>query len=396
VQKKKLATDIVWNVSALVMMNGVLQFVVYPRLSSRLGAETFGDILYVMGILAIFAPAAGTAANNTRLIVQRDMDVKNGDFLLSMGSLTALFVFPFLWAISGYLHSFGEYVLSVLLLILTTLRYYGDVEYRMSLRYKGYFGFYTAISLGYLLGAFCFPTSQGWQLCFLLGEAGCMLLLLVQGHIFWPLGVSENCGTVKKKMWVLAGSYLIYNGVLNLDRILLQNVLDSTAVAVYYVASLLGKTAALLVGPLNGIVIGYLTKGNVRISKRQFYISIGLCTAIGGVLYAAIVAATPIFVQLLYPGIAAEVLKIAPLGNLSQVICFSASLLLTVMLTFGSVKWQFIIQGTYGISFLLLGIAGTRLFGITGFVVAGLTANCLRLLLIAVVGIILTGKQGQK
>lgn len=391
-QKKKLAADIVWSVSALVMMNGVLQFAIYPKLSAQLGAEMFGSILYVMGILAIFAPAIGTAANNTRLIVQRDMAVKNGDFLLPMCSMTVLFAFPFLWAIRGYLHSLGEYVLSLLLLVLTTLRYYGDVEYRMSLRYKRYFWFYAAISAGYLLGASCFLTPHGWQLCFLLGEAGCMLLLFIQGRVFWPLNLSENCKTVEKKMWVLAGSYLIYNAVLNLDRILLQNLMDSTAVAVCYVASLLGKTAALLVGPLNGIVIGYLTKGDVRVSKRQFYISIGLCTATGGVLYAAITSVTPIFVRLLYPDIAVEALKIAPLGNLSQVICFSASLLLTVMLTFSSVKWQFVIQGTYGVSFLLLGIAGTRLFGITGFVAAGLIANCLRFLLVAAVGIIQTGR----
>ena len=386
-QKKKLAADILWNVSALVLMNGVLQFVIYPKLNSTLGVEAFGNILYIMGILAIFASAAGSAANNTRLVVRQEMPVKNGDFLFPLCSMIVLFACPFLLATSRHLHSVSEYILLTLLFALTTLRCYADVEYRLMLRYKGYFGFYAIISSGYLLGAFCFLPSFGWIFCFLLGEIGCILLLMIQGHIFWPLDTSENYKTVRKKMWVLAGSYLIYNGVLNLDRILLQNIVDSTAVTIYYVASLLGKTVALLVGPLNGIVIGYLTKGNVRILKRQFYMAVGFCALLGGMLYVATIIVTPILVRLLYFDISEEVLKLAPIGNLSQIICFSASLLLTVMLTFCDAKLQLVIQGSYGMLFLLPGIAATRLFGITGFVIAGLIANCVRFFVITVVGI---------
>lgn len=388
-QKKKLATDILWSISALVMMNGVLQFIIYPQLSAMLGAEGFGNILYVMGILAIFAPAAGSSANNVRLILRQNMTVKNGDFLLTLLLMIALFAPVFLWVVHPYLYGFSGYLLAICLFLLNALRVYGDVEYRMSLRYKGYFGFYTVISLGYLLGIAIFPFSKSWLMCFLIGEACSVSLLLVKGHIFRPSELSENYTVVRKKMWILACSYLIYNGVLNLDRVLLQHLADSSSVTIYYVASLLGRTAALLVGPLNSVMIGYLTKNSVHISKRKFCIATISCMVIGGALYSAIVVVTPVFVRLLYPDIAAEVLKIAPLGNLSQIVCFSGSLLLTVMLTFCDTKWQLIIQSVYGMSFFLLGIVGTRLWGVVGFVTAGLIGNCFRFLLVVVCALLL-------
>ena len=176
----------------------------------------------------------------------------------------------------------------------------------------------------------------------------------------------------------------------------MQHLIDSSTVTVYYVASLLGKTAALLVGPLNGVVIGYLTKGKTKpITQKSFLIVSGGILAAGAVLYLGISIVMPAFVKLLYPDIYPQVMAISSLANLSQIICFASSLLLTIMLTFCSEKWQLAIQSIYAASFLGLSLFMTRQSGEQGFVVASLAANVLRLLFTIIPGIVLLRRKNK-
>lgn len=378
--QKKFATDFIWSIAALVTMNGVLQLFVYPLLNRQLGEAAFGNVLYVLGIVAVFAPSVGLAANNIRLVESRERQVSNGDSLLAMLPLLAVSGIIFFAVCNGYFVGVSDYIMAALLIVLTTLRYYGDVEYRMTLNYKGYFVYYLVLSLGYIIGVLLYPLTKSWLLCFLLGEAAVWLFLVVKGHIYKPLKRSENTFVVSKKVLVLAASYLLVNMVLNLDRVLLQHLIDSSTVTVYYVASLLGKTAALLVGPLNGVVIGHLTKGKTKpITKKSFTLVSLAVLLVGAVLFAGISIVMPVFVKLLYPDIYTSVLSVSTLANLSQIICFASSLLLTIMLTFCSERWQLVIQLIYAIVFLGLSVLFTNSNGLQGFVTASLAANTLRL-----------------
>ncbi|MBR2957421.1 MAG: hypothetical protein IKC20_04150 [Clostridia bacterium] len=378
--QKKFATDFIWSIAALVTMNGVLQLFVYPLLNRQLGQAAFGNVLYVLGIVAVFAPSVGLAANNIRLVESRERQVLNGDSLLAMLPLLAVSGIIFFAVCNGYFVGVSDYIMAALLIVLTTLRYYGDVEYRMTLNYKGYFVYYLVLSFGFVIGALLYPLTKSWLLCFLLGEATVWLLLVVKGHIYKPLKKSENTVAVSRKVLVLAASYLLVNMVLNLDRVLLQHLIDSSTVTVYYVASLLGKTAALLVGPLNGVVIGHLTKGKTKpITKKSFAIVSGAVLLVGAVLFAGISIVMPLFVKLLYPDIYLDVFSVSTLANLSQIICFASSLLLTIMLTFCSERWQFAIQLVYAVIFLGLSVLFTNSNGLQGFVIASLAANTLRL-----------------
>ena len=392
--QKKFATDFIWSIAALVTMNGVLQVLVYPLLNRHMGEAAFGNVLYVLGILAVIAPSVGLAANNIRLVESRDKTVLNADLLLAMLPQVAVFGVVFFAVCKGYLSGVIDFIMAALLVVLTTLRYYGDVEYRMTLNYKGYFIYYLVLSLGYISGALLYSLTKSWILCFLLGEAAVWLLLTVKGHVYKPLKKSENTAHISKKVLTLAVSYLLYNAVLNLDRVLLQHLIDSSTVTVYYVASLLGKTAALLVGPLNGVVIGYLTKGKTKpITQKSFLlVSVGILAA-GAVLYLGITVVMPIFVKLLYPEIYSDVMDVSALANLSQIICFASSLLLTIMLTFCSEKWQLAIQALYAVSFLGLAWFMTKQNGVHGFVLASLVANTLRFVFTAGTGIAVLNKK---
>jgi len=392
-QQKKILSDVVWSVFSLALMHGTLQLLVYPKLNATMGAERFGGALYVLAVLGIFSQSIGLSANNTRLVLQKERLQENGDYMLAIVMQLAPCGILFVWLIKREGYSGGETVMAILLLLFTTLRFYGDVEYRLTLRYRDYFFYYAAISAGYVLGVAFYPLLGSWLGCFLLGELFCALLIALRGKVYYPLTASGSIRRVLRSMLPLTAAYLLDSTVLYMDRILLQNLVGSEETTVFYFASLFGKTAALLTGPLSGVIIGYLTKNDAHISRKQYLLAGAASLAAGIVLYGAMMIAAPVYARLFYPDIANEVLKYAWAANLSQIICFAAAPLLTIMLTVSSMKWQLIIQCVYAAEFIVFGILGAETGGLWGFIWAGMAANIVRLIIVFAVGCIQLKKQ---
>ena len=66
---KKITGDLVYSITAVGIMNMVLQFIVYPLINYKIGSGKFGDMLFYMGVVNILAPSFGIAVNNTRLLL---------------------------------------------------------------------------------------------------------------------------------------------------------------------------------------------------------------------------------------------------------------------------------------------------------------------------------------
>ncbi len=62
-KKKNFITDSMWSILALGIMNVVTQFLLYPVLRNVLGAEEYGNVLYLISIINIMATTIGCSAN---------------------------------------------------------------------------------------------------------------------------------------------------------------------------------------------------------------------------------------------------------------------------------------------------------------------------------------------
>ena len=56
---KALLTDSMWSIAGLMLMNVVVQFLVYPVWNNHLGSEEYGNILYLISIMNIIAISVG-------------------------------------------------------------------------------------------------------------------------------------------------------------------------------------------------------------------------------------------------------------------------------------------------------------------------------------------------
>ena len=393
-KKRQLVKNTLYTIGGALVLNGILQLLIYPRLNAELGAEQNGMVLYIMAFVNILGPSVGQAMNNSRLVVRRELPVTNGDYNLSIGIFSAVGILVSLLLAGEALNGVLSFGLAAAVMLLTIYRFYGDVEYRLSLDYRKYFIYYTFCGVGYALGYLFYRLSGQWMLIFVTGEAAALLYVWLTGSIFRPFADrSKYFPVVVRRGLLLVISYLVTNVTLNIDRLYLKSALGGTAVTQYYVVSLIGKTLVLFIAPINTIIISYLTKENRRISRKQFFLFSGAGMVVSAVFFLLCQIGTPLFIRLFYPDLSDSTAGLVTVVNLTQILAMLSAYLFIVVLTFTDEKWQLILQVVHLIVLLGLIVSMTPGAGIRGFAAAMLIANALRIGAVMLLGTVCSGRK---
>ncbi|HUM82685.1 MAG TPA: hypothetical protein PLN48_02795 [Lachnospiraceae bacterium] len=392
-QKKKIFGNTLYTIGGALVLNGVLQLFVYPKLNARLGAEALGTMIYMMGLINILGPSVGQALNNSRLVVRRTHEVTNGDYDVTLLFFTAVGLAVIAVLARTSLPDAGTVFIMALTGLLTVFRFYGDVEYRMSLNYRRYFIYYSAAGTGYLIGYLIFLLTGNWYFIFLVGEALALAYLSLKGTVFKDFfRTGPGFKIVEVKGLTLVLSYLITNTTFNIDRLVLKNMIGGTAVTEYYVASLIGKTLVLLVAPVNTIIISYLTKEKKALGKSRFLKFSGAGLLVAAAFFGVCEAATPVFIRLFYTDLAEATAPYITVINLTQILSVLSAYLFILVLTFTEARWQLILQCAHLVLLALLVFTMTGSGGLMGFSCAVLIANTFRIAAVLVLGLLKAGR----
>ena len=391
--QKRIVSNTAYTIGGALLMNGVLQVLVYPLLNRIMGSDQLGELLYLMGLVAILCPSVGQALNTSRLVVRRDYDVSNGDYNIllllfgGVGTVVALVV------AKSSMTTPMVILWTIILLMTTIFRYYGDVEYRLNLNYQKYFIYYTVLTVGYVAGFGLYLLTKNWFLVFITGEAAAIIYLAATGTVFRGFfDRSKWFNKASQRGGFLVFSYLITNLTLNIDRLVLENLIGHLAVTQYYVTSLIGKTLVLLVAPINTIIISYLTRKQERMNRKQFMMFTGIGIGVSFVFFICAQIGTPIFVKLFYGDLYDSVKGMITVVNLSQILGVLSAYLFIVVLTFTEEKWQLLLQIFHLVVIVALVLLFTGSGGIMGFAEAVLIANAIRVAAVILLGLIKAGK----
>lgn len=409
-ERKAILKNTAFTIGGALVLNGVLQFFIYPRLAYDVGAEANGTILSLMALVNILGPSIGQALNNSRLVLRRDMDVSNGDYntvILLFSAVGAVISLIYMWLVllpgaGGAAASMAGgaipvSILLILLIFMTDFRYYGDVEYRLSLKYGSYFLYYLICSLGYAAGFLLYRFTGNWPVVFLTGEICAFCFILLKGTIYRDFLRRSLCfGNVVRSGGLLVLSYLVTNLTLNIDRLFLNARLGGEAVSIYYVVSLIGKTLVLFVAPVNTIIISYLTKEGKRLGRKRFLVFAAAGAAVSLLFLAFCAIATPIFVRLFYPQLADRIHGLVVITSAAQVLAMYSAYLFIIVLTFTSVRWQLALQIAHLILLIVLMFPMTAAGGMKGFALAVLIAGLLRVLAVLLLGVLKAGTDDGK
>ena len=265
--------DSIFSLAGLVIMNAVAQIVVFPLCARRFGEVGYGNLQYLMAYINVLTVSVGSAANYARMVAPAEERVKNsGDYNVFL-LLVSLVGVPFTYLVrlfGGAPMDNATYICYCLLFVAMAFRYYADVSYKITLQYRRFFLYYLFIGIGYAIGAVLVWKTGIWPLGLLVGEA-MGVLYAYGGSAVLRRRAFRLSPAWRKAFRVILTFFLaeaVANLILNVDRILLKLLLGASAVTVYYLATLVGKTISVLTGPLNGVLIGYLARYEGKLTRR--------------------------------------------------------------------------------------------------------------------------------
>lgn len=374
----KIAGDLFYTIMATVVMNIVLQIIIYPTITHFYGDAVTGEILYFIGFIYIIPQALGTTLSNTRLVLRKTCDPSNGDFsrmIVLCSALSAIacglialpdsssVVFPIFYGLFSVLY---------------LLRAYAQVEFRLILKFKEYFLYYCIISMGYLIGLGLYALTNVWLLIFVMGEGFALCYTLWKGSILKKEVKNLAPSVINKTITMIALSTLVRDCVIQFDKVILKQTINASVVTQYHVVSLIAKTMQMLIQPINTLIMSYLTVKDAVLSRKVLFKFVGIAFLLGGVFYGVCIVGTPIYIKLFYPSLYGEIMQCNYIVNLGLILGFLASLFMVVLLSQGKTRLHTAIECAWGACYIVSAYYFSSLHGIWGLAYVTLFMNIIK------------------
>jgi len=386
--------DFSFGTIGILWMNVVLTFVIYPYFGNQLGASMHGKILFYLAIFSLLAGSLGSGANYSRLKAHSEEGTSNNGESILFLLLSSVVAIVLLIGVAIWKADTADEPLwsLAILAILMMVRFYGDVNYRISLNYKQFALYYIIIGCGYLVGLAGFLILHSWALVLILGEVAGLIYLFFTGFVLKPpfTPLSKQFKPHFKAFSALSLSYFLSDFVGFSDRLFLPFILTNgdELVAVFYYASVIGKTMSLISTPLNGVISGYLFRDNESISKKKYLSMTGLILGIGVLVTLIAFLGSHLFVRLFYPSYYGQVKDLFLLANAGQVLFFMCNIMMVIILKYAKPSMQIWVNFAYILVYLFVTIPLIQSDGLLGMAWGIFGVNLLKFILFFVFGYI--------
>lgn len=380
-RRRGIVRDFGLNILASALYTGVTQLLVYPGLSRMIEPSEYGSLLTAMAVVNVVGSSLGGSLNNTRILMQGDYDRQGavGDYnmIFVMLAMVTVPLTASILSLTG-LATGANLVGTVIVALLVLWRAYYSASYRIRIDYGKNLVSSAVGVAGYGLGMVLARSTGYWSLAFIAGEFFTCLYIGLTGHI-----VRESMRrtgllvhTLRKYAFLFAGTVL---GALNLylDRFLIYPILGASEVSTYVVASFLGKSAGLLMGPIAGVLLTYYAKA-ASLSRAQFLRQLGLMAVGSAGGYLLILLFGEPVTTMLYPTIAESAMPYLAVANLASIAFVAGNMIHPSVLRFCDARWQPAIQGGYLMTYIGFGALGAHVAGLWGFCWVVLGVNVVR------------------
>lgn len=395
--KKQFVFDTLLNIMATAIPLLILQLVTLPIVGATIGGEKYGLVVTMISLFTILSLPFGNVLNNIRLLFDNEYKQQNivGDFnlLLALSMVVSLFMI-----ILGTVYYEGTFsVISIFLMILISsinlLREYLMVSFRLKLNYKGILVNNLILGVGYIVGTGLFYLIGIWQLVFIIGYGFSLFYIARNSSL-----LKETFATTKlfKKTsynsLILFFSSFIKNILTYADKLLLFPLLGPTAVSVYYTASILGKIISMIISPVNGVILSYLTKMD-KLGIQAFIKILIVSGVIGLVGYSFTILISPFLLHFLYPAWAAKSMELIYITSATAILEVMSSVMHPFILRFNNINWQLFINGSHLVVYIISTLSFFYVYGLFGFCIGILIASIYKLLLMVIIFLISSSRK---
>lgn len=384
----KFFKDALINIVSNSLLLAMSQLVIFPYLSRVNDVSYFGIIISVYGISNIIVNVMGNTLNNIRLLMDNRIQNKSNFLYQLLVTIMLSFIISFfIYSVYEDPHNSITIILASIFTVLSIIRTYGIVTFRINLQYTKIIVVNILLMLGYIIGIVLFVVFQQWPLIFIMGEVLAIIYLRKSTCIYsGPIIKDKELLQIRSEHIQLATSNTIPNVMSSLDRILLNPMLGPTQLSIYYAANTISKMLGLLVTPISNVMLSYII--NLDNNKAKEYIKrivvISIISAIPA--YFLLESISPILIKILYPQVFRSALKINRIVSLTVIIGLLISVLNPFIMKFCKMKYYTWIQILYGITYLIAVVFLTLKFNLYGFCLATLFSNLFKWILMIILG----------
>ena len=384
-KNKKIILDMILNIIAATIPVAVLQLIVYPITAKNIGGDEYGLMLTIYSVWIMISNSLGNVLNNVRLLWNGEYEEGEikGDFnvlLIQWGFINAVVLGA---VIVFYCDGFNliHVGLGIVVSLLVIAKAYLEVGFRLILNYKSIVINNILQSVGFFIGAYITAATGSWESIFILGYLfSCIYCVVKTKLLNEPFCKTKMFKRVNKDSNKLIVATVISNMMTYADKLVLYPLMGGTAVSIYYTATILGKIVGMLTGPINSVVLSYISKwksDNRNLITKILLLGIGLCI-IGYVV--TLVLSRPVL-GMLFPQWIDEVMHYIPITTVNVLLLVLISMLSPFVLKFCDMKWQIVISGISVVIYFICALVLWNYFGLTGFCFGAMAGTFVKLII---------------
>lgn len=392
--KKKIVIDSILNIIASALPIVVLQLIILPLIAAELGEFEYGTVLTLISLATLFSIPFGNVINNVRLLLDKKYKDDNleGDFNVILLASIFINIIIMLCGLIYYksINSGLDTFLFFLYATLSLLREYLIVTFRLVLNYKGIFINNIILGIGYLLGFLLFKLFGYWQLIYIAGAILSLIYIIRNSNIHKEkIKTTVYFGSTFYKSAILFISTLMKSMPNYADKLVLYPLIGASAVSVYYSATLLGKLIFMVITPVSGVMLSYLSKID-SISTKKFLKSLFYVSIFGAFSYIIVIFISAPLLNLLYPKWAEASMELVWITSATAIVGAISSVINPVILRFKNINWQLVINLLNLIVYVIAVYSLNSILGLKGFSLGMLIASLINLII--TIAIFLFGK----
>lgn len=389
--KFKILIQFIENTLAYALPVFFQQFIVYPLMASKLGAEANGQFLALIALNYFVINITVTVLVNVRLLKNKQYEEQalKGDFNIFLLVFTIINLLVFVGGSIFYSDgavSLTDLLLSILVVVLFTYHDYISVQYRVELRFRNILVNNLLICAGYLIGlAMLYFVLPCWQVVFIVPYT--MTAIYDYCHTDYikePIRKTPLFNDTAKQYFILLGSSLLSTVVTYGDRLILYPLMDGTSVSVFTSAQLVGKMLQMVATPVSSFLLAHLVKrkiDNLKLKWQFIPVAVVLCA----VMYLGCMIVSGPLIGFLYPDWASLSMQYVPWTAANGVLHMINVLLNVLVLRMCAAKWQVIKSGVYLASYMLFSFTLLSVMGLTGFCIGNVIASLIEAVLLVAI-----------
>lgn len=387
--KNKVIFDILLNIIAAALPLAMLQLFIYPHIAKDIGGDEYGLLLTIYSIWIMISNSLGNVLNNIKLLRFPEYTKlgETGDvsvLLRKWSAASFVIVFIATWVYCGSF-SFTHIFLGVAVATCILLKAYLEVGFRIELNYVYILLNNVLLSIGFLIGFLLFKVTGIWEFVFLMGYAfATAFCALKTGLLKEPYRKTTIYNEVKKDSYSLVIAAIINNLINYADKLVLYPLMGGTAVSIYYTATILGKITGMLTGPINSVILSYITRWDKSKANAFSKIIIAGGTVVVVGYFVTLLIARPVL-GLLFPQWLEDVMDIIPLTTVTIMLNVLASILQPFVLKFCKMQWQIAISAIGSGAYFTCALILWKAMGLKGFCIGTIIGIAVKLIIMIAV-----------